>query len=56
MIRGNMFDTFSILFDDGQETSMIAKDADKAHALAQSVHPWKQITTIRKISNDDHDG
>ena len=55
MIKGNMFDTFAILFSDGQEISMIAKDADSARALIQYLHPEKQIVKVREITHYDYD-
>jgi hypothetical protein len=55
MIKGNMFDVFAVRFSDGQEISMISKDADTARALAQYSHPKKQITKVWQITHDDYD-
>ena len=55
MIKGNMFDVFAIRFSDGQEFSMIAKDADKAYALAEDSFPEKTIVKVWQVTNDDHD-
>ena len=55
MIKGNMFDVFAVRFSDGQEISMIAKDADTAYALAEDVYSEKKIVKVWQIANDDHD-
>jgi hypothetical protein len=55
MIRGNMFDVFAVKFSDGQEVSMIAKDADTARSLAQYSYPKKQIVKVWEITYYDYD-
>ena len=55
MIKGNMFDVFAVRFSDGQEISMIAKNAEKACALAEDSYPEKKILKVWQITNDDHD-
>jgi hypothetical protein len=55
MIRGNMFDVFAVCFANGQEISMIAKDADSARALAEYSHPQKQIVKVREITHYEYD-
>ena len=55
MIKGNVFDVFAVQFSDGQEISMVAKDADTARALAQYSHPKKQIVKVWEIIYCDHD-
>jgi hypothetical protein len=55
MIKGNMFDVFAVQFFDGQETCMIAKDAEKAYALAEDFFPEKKITKVWHVTHDDYD-
>jgi hypothetical protein len=55
MIKGNMFDVFAVRFSNGQEISMIAKDAEAARALAQYSHPKKQIVKIWEVTWDNYD-
>ena len=55
MIKGNMFDVFAVRFSDGGEFSMIAKDADTAHALAENFFPTKTIVKVWHVTYDDHD-
>jgi hypothetical protein len=50
-----MFDVFAVRFSDGHEISMIAKDADKAYALAEDFFPKKTITKVWQVTHDDHD-
>ena len=55
MIKGNVFDVFTVQFSDGQEIHLMAKNAEKAHLLAENIHPTARITKVLKISDDDHD-
>ena len=55
MIRGNVSDVFAVLFFDGQEIHLMAKDAEKAYLLAENIYPSRRITKVSKISNDDYD-
>ena len=50
-----MFDVFAVRFADGQEISLIAKDADTARALVQYSYPEKQIVKVWEITNYDYD-
>lgn len=50
-----MFDVFAVQFSDGREICMIAKDAEKAYALAENAYPAKKITKIWHVTNDDYD-
>jgi hypothetical protein len=52
MIKGNMFDVFAVRFSDGREVSLIAKDADKARALAESSFPEKTIVKVWEVTHD----
>ena len=55
MIKGNMFDVFAVRFSDGREISMIAKDAEKAYALAEDCYSEKKIVKVWQVTNDDYD-
>ena len=55
MIKGNMFDVFAVRFSDGQEISMIAKDAETAYALTENSYPKKKIIKVWQITHEDHD-
>ena len=50
-----MFDVFAVKFSDGQEVSMIAKDADTAHALAESFFPEKTIVKVWHVTPEYYD-
>ena len=55
MIRGNMFDVFAVRFADGQEISMIAKDEDKARALANAFFLKKEIIKVWHVTSENYD-
>jgi hypothetical protein len=55
MIRENVFDAFTITFEDGRETALLAKDVTQAYALAQNIFPVKEIINVKKISGYSYD-
>lgn len=49
MIKGNMMDTFTVYFTDGDRFSFIAKDAMHARLMATELYPDKSIMRVEKI-------
>ena len=50
-----MFDVFAVRFADGQEISMIAKDADAACALANAFFLKKEIIKVWHVTPENYD-
>lgn len=56
MIKGNVMDTFTIYFEDGEHFSLIAKDGTNAHWMASEFVPGKKIVRVERIGQwDDED-
>jgi hypothetical protein len=49
MIRGNVMDTYTIHFEDGDNFSLVAKDGTNAHWMASELVPGKKITRVERI-------
>lgn len=52
MITSNIFDTYKIVFDNGEHTSLVARDKDHARQIIKILLPSASIETISKINDD----
>lgn len=56
MITSNVFDTFRIVFDDGRELCLIARNMVHAHWSARDLEPQKEIVNVQKLGMWEDNG
>ena len=49
MITSNAFDTFRMVFNDGDELCLIARDSTHARLTAMELNPGKEIVRLHKL-------
>lgn len=55
MIKGNSLDVFTIVLDNGDHFSLMAKDLTMARIMAQNIAPNETIAAIHNNDNwEDH--
>jgi hypothetical protein len=49
MITGNVFDTFRLTFNDGEQFCLIARDAEHARLNGMELKPHQKIVGLQKV-------
>jgi hypothetical protein len=48
MINGNAFDTYTVLFSDGEQFSLMATTITMAKLMAKEIHPIAEVVAVFK--------